>query len=74
LAVSCAAVFLGFLDTTITNLAVPSVASEFDVSAAAVTWLATAYVIPFAALLASAGALADAVGRTRLLLAGVAVY
>jgi EmrB/QacA subfamily drug resistance transporter len=74
LVVACAAVFLGFLDTTITNLAVPSVASDFDVSAAAVTWLATAYVIPFAALLASAGALADAVGRTRLLLAGVAVF
>lgn len=74
LAVACSAVFLGFLDTTITNLAVPSVASEFSVGAGSVTWLATAYVIPFAALLAPVGALADAVGRTRLFLIGVAVF
>ncbi|WP_081622582.1 MFS transporter [Jongsikchunia kroppenstedtii] len=74
LVAACCAVFVGFLDTTITNLAVPSVASEFDVGAGTATWLATSYVIPFAALLAPAGALADAVGRARLFLVGVAVF
>lgn len=74
LVVACAAVFLGFLDTTITNLAVPSVASEFAINAGTATWLATAYVIPFAAVLAPAGALADAVGRARLFLIGVGLF
>lgn len=71
---ACTAVFLGFLDTTITNLAIPSVASEFAITPATVTWLATAYAIPFAALLAPGGALADAVGRTRLFRRGVALF
>ena len=62
LLVASSATFLSFLDATVTNLAVPPVANEFDVSLTAVAWIATSYVIPFAALLAPAGVLADAVG------------
>ncbi|MEU0084549.1 MFS transporter [Streptomyces sp. NPDC006274] len=57
-----------------TNLAVPPIAADFDVSLTTVSWVATAYVIPFAALLAPAGPLADAVGRARLFLIGIAVF
>jgi EmrB/QacA subfamily drug resistance transporter len=74
LLVASSATFLSFLDATVTNLAVPPVAAEFDVSLTAVAWIATAYVIPFAALLAPAGVLADAVGRSRLFMTGVAVF
>ena len=74
LAVASGGTFLAFLDTTITNLAIPSIAREFDVSVTGVSWVATAYVIVFAALLAPAGALADAVGRARLFMTGVAVF
>lgn len=74
LAVACAATFLSFLDTTVTNLAVPSISSDFGVDVTAVAWIASAYVIPFAAFLAPAGVLADAVGRTRLFRLGVAVF
>lgn len=74
LAVASGGTFLAFLDTTITNLAIPSVASEFDVSVTDVSWVATAYVIVFAAMLAPAGALADAVGRARLFMTGVAIF
>ncbi|MGW6917244.1 DHA2 family efflux MFS transporter permease subunit [Kitasatospora sp. NPDC054939] len=74
LLLACAGTFLSFLDATVTNLAVPPIAAEFDASLTAVSWVATAYVIPFAALLAPAGPLADAVGRARLFLVGVAVF
>jgi EmrB/QacA subfamily drug resistance transporter len=74
LLLACAGTFLSFLDATVTNLAVPAIAADFDVSLTTVSWVATAYVIPFAALLAPAGPLADAVGRARLFLIGVAVF
>lgn len=74
LSLACAGTFLSFLDATVTNLAVPPIADDFDVSLTTVSWVATAYVIPFAALLAPAGPLADAVGRARLFLIGVAVF
>ncbi|MEU9856221.1 DHA2 family efflux MFS transporter permease subunit [Streptomyces sp. NPDC047974] len=69
-----AGTFLSFLDATVTNLAVPPIADTFDASLTTVSWVATAYVIPFAALLAPAGPLADAVGRARLFLIGVAAF
>ncbi|GHG06422.1 DHA2 family efflux MFS transporter permease subunit [Streptomyces filamentosus] len=74
LLLACAGTFLSFLDATVTNLAVPPIAADFDVSLTTVSWVATAYVIPFAALLAPAGPLADAVGRARLFLVGVALF
>ncbi|OEJ28716.1 hypothetical protein AS594_33900 [Streptomyces agglomeratus] len=74
LLLACAGTFLSFLDATVTNLAVPPIADHFGVSLTTVSWVATAYVIPFAALLAPAGPLADAVGRARLFLIGVAVF
>ncbi|KAB2592763.1 DHA2 family efflux MFS transporter permease subunit [Streptomyces arboris] len=74
LLLACAGTFLSFLDATVTNLAVPLIAADFEASLTTVSWVATAYVIPFAALLAPAGPLADAVGRARLFLIGVAVF
>ncbi|MFF9501087.1 DHA2 family efflux MFS transporter permease subunit [Streptomyces sp. NPDC014656] len=74
LLLACAGTFLSFLDATVTNLAVPPIADAFGASLTTVSWVATAYVIPFAALLAPAGPLADAVGRARLFLAGVAAF
>lgn len=74
LLLACAGTFLSFLDATVTNLAVPPIADDFDVPLTTVSWVATAYVIPFAAMLAPAGPLADAVGRARLFLIGVAVF
>ncbi|MFE6364834.1 DHA2 family efflux MFS transporter permease subunit [Streptomyces sp. NPDC057806] len=74
LLLACAGTFLSFLDATVTNLAVPPIADDFGLSLTTVSWVATAYVIPFAALLAPAGPLADAAGRARLFLIGVAAF
>lgn len=74
LTVACGGTFLGFLDATVTNLALPEIARDFGVGVTALSWVVTAYAIPFAALLAPAGALADAVGRARLLITGLALF
>src|SRR3954451_3735081 len=74
LLLACGASFLAFLDVTITNLAVPDLAGDFDVGVTSLSWVVTLYTILFAALLAPTGRLADAIGRRRLFIAGVTTF
>jgi EmrB/QacA subfamily drug resistance transporter len=72
LAVAAGAAFLALLDTTVANLAVADVRTDFaGASVHGATWIITLYAVVFAALLAPAGRVADAVGRRTLFLAGV---
>ena len=69
------ATFLAMLDSTVTNLVVPALHHDFpSASVAGLSWVIISYVVMFAALLASAGRLADVVGRRVVFLAGVAVF
>ena len=75
LLVACGSSFLAFLDVTITNLALPDIGREFDgVAITDLSWVVTLYTVVFAALLAPAGRIADAVGRRRLLAAGMVIF
>ena len=75
LLVAASAAFLALLDVTVANLAVADVRDDFaGASLASATWLITIYAVTFAALLAPAGRLADAVGRRTLLLAGAGAF
>jgi EmrB/QacA subfamily drug resistance transporter len=75
LATASGGAFLGFLDTTIVNVAFPDVSASFaGAGRAQVSWVLDGYFIVFAALLVPAGALADRYGRKRLFLAGVAGF
>jgi EmrB/QacA subfamily drug resistance transporter len=72
LAVAAGAAFLALLDTTVANLAVADVRTDFaGASIAGATWIITIYAVTFAACLAPAGRVADVIGRRTLLLAGV---
>ncbi|ONH29742.1 MFS transporter [Pseudofrankia asymbiotica] len=71
---ACGGSFLAFLDATITNLAVPDLARDFEVGVTSVSWVVTLYALPFAALLAPSGRLADLFGRRRLFVAGAALF
>src|SRR3954464_3480305 len=71
---ACGASFLAFLDVTITNLAIPALAGDFDAGVSSLSWVVTLYTILFAALLAPAGRFADLVGRRRLFMAGVTAF
>src|SRR5918997_506113 len=75
LAVTAVAVFMGFLDVTIVNVAFPELEREFaDSSRADLSWVLNAYNVLFAALLVPAGRLADLVGRRRMFFAGMGVF
>ena len=75
LLVAAGAAFLALLDTTVANLAVADVRSDFaGTTVGGATWLITIYAVVFAALLAPAGRVADVVGRRALLLGGVAAF
>ena len=75
LAVAAGAAFLALLDTTVANLAVADVRTDFaGASVSGATWIITVYAVTFAACLAPAGRVADVVGRRTLLLAGVGAF
>lgn len=66
--------FIVFVDSTIVNVALPSLSTDFDASAADLEWVINAYTLVFAAFLLSAGSLADVLGARRIFLAGVIVF
>src|SRR3954469_22393690 len=70
----CAASLLVILDTTIVSVALPSIASELELSASGINWVVNAYLIPFGGLLLLAGRLGDLVGRKVVFLAGLSVF
>jgi EmrB/QacA subfamily drug resistance transporter len=75
LLVVCTGVFVASLDLFIVNIAFPDIQRDFAGSSlAGLSWVLNAYAIVFAALLVPAGRWADAVGRKRTFLAGVAVF
>src|SRR5688500_11211357 len=75
LIVTAVAVFMGFLDVTIVNVAFPDIESTFGgASRADLSWILNAYNIVFAALLVPAGRLADLVGRRRMFMIGVSAF
>src|SRR5947209_12088574 len=62
------------LDTTIVNVALPTLVRELHASNSQLQWVVDAYNLVFAALLLAAGSLSDRVGRKGMLLAGLAVF
>jgi EmrB/QacA subfamily drug resistance transporter len=68
------AVSLIIVDSTIVNVAVPSIVDELGISSTEVQWVQEAYTLVFAALLLLFGALADRFGRRRVMLLGVALF
>jgi len=62
------------LDDTIANIALPTIQRELGVSAAALPWVVSAYVLAFGGLLLFGGRLGDLLGRRRVLRAGVVLF
>ena len=59
------------LDTTIVNVALPSIQSDLNFSQSSLTWVIDGYLITFGSLLLLAGRLGDLFGRKRIFLLGV---
>src|SRR3954447_23587852 len=62
------------LDTTIVNVALPSLVRELHASTSELQWIVDAYSLVFAALLLAGGSTSDRFGRKGMLLAGLAVF
>src|SRR5262245_8624626 len=62
------------LDTTILNVALPTLQAEFDASASKLQWMVDSYLLVFAGLLLVFGTLGDRFGRKLALQAGVAIF
>jgi EmrB/QacA subfamily drug resistance transporter len=68
------ATFMTYLDNNIVNVAIPDIQHELGLSTAGIEWVVSGYILTFAGLLLAGGRLADAYGRRRLFLIGLAVF
>lgn len=66
--------FLGRLDQTIVNLALPKIISDFQVTVATGGWIATAYILANAIFVPVWGKLGDSVGRKKIYLLGFSLF
>ncbi len=74
-AIVCSGVFMSSLDLFIVNIAFPSITRSFaGASLSSLSWVVSGYAIVFAAFLVPAGRWADAFGRKRAFLIGLAVF
>ncbi len=62
------------LDNFVLNVALPTLQTAFDATAAQLQWMVDAYILVFAGLLLLMGALGDRFGRARVLQLGLLVF
>ena len=62
------------LDSTVVNVALPSIQRDLHFSQASLAWVVNAYLITFGGLLLLAGRLGDLIGRKRLFLIGLGAF
>jgi MFS family permease len=67
------AAFLINLDTTIVNVALPTLVRELHASTSQLQWIVDAYNLVFAAFVLAAGSLADRRGRKGVVLVGLSL-
>jgi EmrB/QacA subfamily drug resistance transporter len=74
LAVLCLSLTIIAIDTTVMNVALPSVQRALTPSAGELQWIVDSYTIVFAGLLLTAGTIGDRFGRRGALVAGLVVF
>ncbi|WIV54011.1 MFS transporter [Amycolatopsis nalaikhensis] len=73
-AVACVAQFMVVLDSSIVNVALPSMKSGLGLSTGAQQWVVNGYLVTFGGLLLCASRAGDLFGRRRVFLIGLAVF
>ncbi|MEZ5144882.1 MAG: MFS transporter [Acidimicrobiales bacterium] len=74
LLVACVGSFVTALDTTVLNIALPSLRTDLGAGAAELQWIVAIYPLVFAALIFLGGALGDVHGHRRVLLGGLVLF
>jgi EmrB/QacA subfamily drug resistance transporter len=62
------------LDSTIVNVALPSIRADLDFSQTSLAWVVNAYLLTFGGFLLLAGRLGDLFGHRRLFLIGIGIF
>lgn len=69
-----AAFFMIILDTSIVNLALPSIGAELASTLVGLQWIVDGYALVFASLLLSGGSIADRYGVKNVFMTGLAIF
>ncbi len=72
--ITCIGAFIGQLDASIVQLALPTMVGALHTSLDRVTWVALAYTLAFAAFLPISARLSEAYGRKKLYLSGCLLF
>jgi EmrB/QacA subfamily drug resistance transporter len=70
----CLGFFMILLDTTIVNIAIPSISDGLKASLSEILWILNAYILVYAVLLITAGRLGDLYGPKRLFMLGLVIF
>jgi EmrB/QacA subfamily drug resistance transporter len=74
LVVLCLGVLMIVLDTTIVNVALPSIRADLGFSETSLVWVVNAYMLTFGGFLLLGGRLGDLYGQRRLFLLGITLF
>ena len=74
LVLCCLAQFLGVLDVTVVNVALPPIRADLGFSTTGLQWVVSAYTLSCAGFLLLGGRAADLFGRRRVFCAGLALF
>jgi len=74
LVVLLAGMFIALLDTTIVNVALPSIRTSLDASEATLSWIISGYALAFGLVLIPAGRLGDRIGHKWVFVTGLALF
>src|SRR5215467_7493863 len=74
LVVLCLGALMIVLDTTIVNVALPSIRTSLGFSETSLAWVVNAYLLTFGGFLLLAGRLGDLFGHRRLFLVGITLF
>jgi EmrB/QacA subfamily drug resistance transporter len=65
---------LAFVDGSVVNVALPTIAQNLHADAGSLQWVINAYLLPLSALLLLGGAMGDHFGRRRMLIVGTSIF
>ena len=74
LSILCLGFFMILLDTTIVNIAIPSISDKLHASLSDILWILNSYILVYAVLLITAGRLGDLFGPKQLFLLGLVIF
>ncbi|MFA4836669.1 MAG: DHA2 family efflux MFS transporter permease subunit [Dehalococcoidia bacterium] len=74
LAVLAMSVIIVTLDNSILNVALPTLQRDLDASVSELQWMVDAYIMVFASLILTMGAIGDRIGRANALRAGMIIF